>query len=169
MQDSEKLEIDVEEYYKCYGPMVFRRCMKLLQNEERALDAMQEVFVKLLANRDRLTGEFPSSLLFRIATNVCLNKLRQQRRTQVLNNEDVLENIACHDKIEKRFMINNLLDRIFKNEAVSTREIAVMFYIDRMTLQEVAQEVGLSVSGVRKRMRVLKNRVQNGRENYYGE
>lgn len=169
MQDSEKVEINVEEYYKCYGPMVFRRCMKLLQNEERALDAMQEVFVKLLANRKKLTGEYPSSLLFRIATNVCLNILRRQRRSQVLNNEDVLENLACNDKVEKRFIVNNLLDRIFKHEAVSTREIAVMFYIDRMTLQEVAQEVGLSVSGVRKRMRVLKNRVQNGRESYYGK
>ena len=35
-----------------------------------------------------------------------------------------------------------------------------MLYVDGMTLEEVAAEVGLSVSGVRKRLRVLKERVR---------
>jgi RNA polymerase sigma-70 factor (ECF subfamily) len=68
--------IDIEEYYKKYCPMVLRRCRWLLKDEDKALDAMQDVFVLLLRNRDRLKGNYPSSLLYRIATNVCLNIIR---------------------------------------------------------------------------------------------
>jgi DNA-binding NarL/FixJ family response regulator len=60
--------------------------------------------------------------------------------------------------------VNNLLDHIFKREKKSTREIAVMHFVDGMTLKEVADEVGLSVSGVRKRIRELRSRVQTGNE-----
>jgi RNA polymerase sigma-70 factor (ECF subfamily) len=37
--------------------------------------------------------------------------------------------------------------------------MAVMHLVDGLTLDEVAVEVGLSVSGVRKRLRVLKEHV----------
>ena len=38
--------------------------------------------------------------------------------------------------------------------------MAVMHYVDGMTLEEVAGHVGLSVSGVRKRLRQLKERTR---------
>ncbi len=36
--------------------------------------------------------------------------------------------------------------------------MAVLHYVDGMTLEEVASHVGMSVSGVRKRLRLLKQR-----------
>jgi RNA polymerase sigma-70 factor (ECF subfamily) len=60
------MEINIEEYYTRYGPMVMRRCRQLLRDEEKALDAMQEVFTKLMISKKRLRGIYPSSLLFRI-------------------------------------------------------------------------------------------------------
>ena len=44
----------------------------------------------------------------------------------------------------------------FTGTPLSTRTIAVLHYVDGWTLEEVAQEVSLSVSGVRKRLRVLR-------------
>ena len=55
--------------------------------------------------------------------------------------------------------ISEIRWRIFGRESASTLEIAVMHYVDRMTLDEVAREVGLSVSGVRKRLRALRARL----------
>jgi RNA polymerase sigma-70 factor (ECF subfamily) len=49
-----------------------------------------------------------------------------------------------------------VLDRVLGREPVSTATIAVLHLHDGMTLQEVADAVGLSVSGVRKRLRKLK-------------
>jgi RNA polymerase sigma-70 factor (ECF subfamily) len=164
--DNEQLGINVEEFYTRYGPMVLRRCRKLLRDEEKALDAMQEVFVKVLLNKKRLKNQYPSSLLFRIATNVCLNIIRGERSRPAAADEDILNNIAFYDESEELLIMGNLLDYIFKREKKSTREIAVMHFLDGMTLKEVADEVGLSVSGVRKRLRELRSRVLTG--NDYG-
>ena len=159
MQESESVDINVESYYIRYGPMVLRRCRKLLRNEEKAMDAMQDVFAKVLLNRSRLKHQYPSSLLFRIATNVCLNMIRTEKSHGEIYDDDILTNIAMFEENEKQMIIGNLLDRIFKREKQSTREIAVMHFVDGMTLKEVAEESGLSVSGVRKRLRELKGRV----------
>jgi len=152
------LAIDVEALYRKYGPMVLRRCRQLLQNEDKALDAMQDTFVKLLRHADRLTADAPSSLLYRIATNVCLNILRGDKRRPASSKEELLMDIASVDEHEERSLTRAFLDELFSREKESTRTIAVLHYVDRLTLEETAAEVGLSVSGVRKRLRALRKR-----------
>jgi len=155
------MSIDIEDYYRRYGPMVLRRCRRLLNDEDRALDAMQEVFVNLIRNRVKLTGSYPSSLLYRMATNVCLNMIRDEKRKQVTHDSDALDAIARYDDAEDRIGVADLLDRIFERDPASSREIAVLHYVDGMTLAEVAREVGLSVSGVRKRLKKLQASAQS--------
>jgi RNA polymerase sigma-70 factor (ECF subfamily) len=162
------MQIDIEEYYTRYGPMVLRRCRQLLRDEEKALDAMQEVFTKLMISQKRLKGIYPSSLLFRISTNVCLNMIRNQKSHRSIDSdyEDVLIQLASYDEGEDRLIVRDLLDRLFRKEKQSTREIATLHFVDGMTLQEVAEEVGLSISGVRKRIRELKARIKIKKEAY---
>ncbi len=66
--------LDVEELTQRYGPMVLRRCRQLLHDEDEAMDVCQDVFARLLERRERLQAQYPSSLLYRIATNLCLNR-----------------------------------------------------------------------------------------------
>jgi len=152
--------IDVEAYYTKYGPMVLRRCRTLLRDEHLAMDAMQDTFVKLIRSQERLTGDAPSSLLYRIATNVCLNKLRTRRRKPEDADDELVLRIASADDPESRAGARRFLDKVFARERASTRTIAVLHLLDGMTLQEVADAVGMSVSGVRKRLRGLKAQVQ---------
>ena len=154
------MEIDVAAYYKKYGPMVLRRCRFLLHDEDMAYDAMQEVFVKLLNNRHRLKDTYPSSLLYRIATNVCLNMIRSAGRKRTEGNPDLIETIAGAENVEEQTAVKDFLERLFRDEKPSTKEIAVMYYVDSMTYEEVAREIGLSVSGVRKRLRTLKSKAR---------
>ena len=51
------------------------------------------------------------------------------------------------------------LDALFRHEPEDTALIAVLHLHDRMTLQEVAAEVGMSVSGVRKRLHRLRTKL----------
>ncbi len=153
------MAIDLEGLYERYGPMVLRRCRSLLRDDEAALDAMQDVFVLLLRKEERLEVDAPASLLLRMATNVCLNRLRTNRRRPEDRDEERLHRIAADDRLESRSLAGALLDRIFGREPESTKTMAVMHLVDGMTLQEVADEVGLSVSGVRKRLRTLKANV----------
>jgi len=151
--------IDVAETYRRFGPMVMRRCRRLLGNEDEAVDAMQETFVRLLRSQDRLDGRAPSSLLYRMATNVCLNRLRSQRRRPEVIDGDLIGRIASMEDAESRIGARATLTRLFGGQQESTRTIAILHLLDGMTLQEVADEVGMSVSGVRKRLRVLRARL----------
>ena len=155
------MALDVESLYRKYGPMVLRRCRSLLLDEEQALDAMQETFVKLIRYRERLTDTAPSSMLYCIATNICLNMIRSSRRRPQSAGNEALERIASSEDVEARVLDRHLLDGIFEKERASTRTMAVMHYVDGMTLEEVARHTGLSVSGVRKRLRVLKERTRS--------
>lgn len=152
------MAIDVEALYRKYGGMVLRRCRQMLADEDKALDAMQDTFVQLVRHRERLTADAPSSLLYRIATNTCLNALRAEKRRAVTGKEELLLQIASSDDHERRSMARSALDALFRRERESTRTIAVLHYVDDLTLEETAAEVGLSVSGVRKRLRGLRAR-----------
>ena len=73
------MAIDVAAWYTQYGPMVIRRCRKILKDEEDALDAVHDVFVNVIRGKLRLHDRFPSSLLYTMATNVCFNRLRKKK------------------------------------------------------------------------------------------
>ena len=151
--------VDLKHWYTQYGPMVHRRCRGLLRDEEEAREAMQDVFVEVVRRGETLTVESPSSFLYRTATNVCLNRLRTRRRKPSDADSELVERIAVAPDAEDRSLTTVLLDRLFAREQVSTREMAVMHLVDGLTLEQVAAETGLSVSGVRKRLRVLKAHV----------
>ena len=152
------MAIDVEAYYRRYGPMVLRRCRFMLRDDDAALDAMQDVFVELLRREKDLVHAAPSSLLYTIATNVCLNRLRSSRRRPQTRDDEILLSIAGSDCPEARALSEHFLDRLFGSEPGSTRTMAVLHYVDGFTLEETAAHVGLSVSGVRKRLRQLRAR-----------
>jgi RNA polymerase sigma-70 factor (ECF subfamily) len=158
------LSIDVESFYRRYGPMVLRRCRKLLRGEAQAQDAMQDVFVSVLSHETSLDESAPAGLLLRIATNVCLNKLRTQRRRPEDADDALLLRIAATgNDSEGLMMARGMLARLFGGEgplAASSQTIAVMHLVDGMTLEEVAGETGMSVSGVRKRLRTLRARLE---------
>jgi len=160
------LALDIEGLYLQYGPMVLRRCRSILRNQAAAEDATQEVFVTALRFHARLHDEAPGALLLRIATNLSLNRLRGERRRPEDADGELALRIADADQAdasaESRTVARNLLSKLFRADdplAASTRTLAFMHLVDGMTLNEVARESGLSVSGVRKRLRTLRGRL----------
>ncbi|HNN93279.1 MAG TPA: sigma-70 family RNA polymerase sigma factor [Pseudomonadota bacterium] len=149
------MAVDVKDLYTRYGPLVLRRCRTLLRQEEEAVDAMQDVFVRVLVHQSRLDERGCSSLLYRIATNVCLNRLRSRRRRPEDPQGEVLYEIAKCSSDEGAVEARSLLDRLLSREPESSAVIAVLHLHDGLTLEQVAAEVGMSVSGVRKRLRRL--------------
>ena len=156
--------LDIEGLCERYGPMVLRRCRRLLRDEDEAMDVCQEVFVRLIERRDRLDARHPSSLLYRIATNLCLNRIRDRRRRATSGDDALLDQIASAEDGESAAGARLLLDRLFGRQPESSRTIAVLRYVDGLTLEQVAEVVGLSVSGVRHRLRLLRHVVERMEE-----
>ncbi len=162
------MPIDVDAAYRQYGAMVLRRCRRLLRDEARAVDAMHDVFVALLRARERLDGDAPASLLMRMATNLCLNLLRGERRRPEDPGDAALLVIAADGEPGGRSIARVALGELLGPELESTRVMAVMHHVDGLTHEEVGREVGLSAEAVRKRLSRLRNRVavltENDRE-----
>lgn len=151
--------LDLEAAYERYAPMAYRRCRALLRDDAAAMDAMQDTFVQLLRRRERLDERALASLVYRVATNVCLNQLRSRRRHPEDAAEALLLRIASMGDVEAQVGARATLRRLFGGEQTSTQAMAVMHLHDGMTLAEVAAETGLSISGVRKRLRTLRGRL----------
>jgi RNA polymerase sigma factor (sigma-70 family) len=154
------LSLDIESLYSRFGPLVHRRCRALLRDEQLASEAMHDTFMSVMRRQDGLVLQAPWSFLHRVATNVCLNQLRRmRRRPEDANDELVLRIAAAPDETERPFA-RLLLGQIFAREQPSTRTIAVLHLLDGFTLQQVADEVGMSVAGVRKRLAKLREHIQ---------
>lgn len=153
------MAIDPDALYRRYGPMVLRRCRRMLGEEALAVDAMQDVFVDLCRRRDRLDDRAPSALLYQMATRRCLNIMRGRRRRPEVPNADLMSRIADwgpDDGADAR----SVLARLFGAAPPSSRTIAMLHLVDGLTLEQTASAVGMSVSGVRKRLRRLRSELE---------
>ena len=154
--------MEFSKLYEVYAPMVYRRSMMLLLDESEAEDMMQNVFLRVFERWDSLDVSQPSSLLWNTTTRLCLNRIRDKKRRGLdTDTSELLLSIACADDDEGEKEAKGILAKLFSREPESSRTIAVLHFVDGMTLEETAREVGLSVSGVRKRLRGLQAKVKN--------
>jgi RNA polymerase sigma factor (sigma-70 family) len=119
---------------------------------------MQESFVQVLRHRDRLAADYPSSLMYRIATNTSLNMLRARKRRPSSPAGELILNVAGTDDPETRVVEKSLVDQMFAREKPDTKAIAEARWVEGASLEETASRSGLSVSGVRKRLATLRSR-----------
>ena len=126
------------------------------------MDVCQDVFVRVLQKKASLNAAYPSTLLYRMATNLCLNRIRDRGRAAQPTDDAVLNAIAVAEELHDRSLLGLLLDRVFDRHPESSRTIAVLHHVDGLTLDEVARVVGMSVSGVRRRLRMLKSQPGRG-------
>ncbi len=138
------------ELYRTYGPAVYRRCLKLLRDREAAKDATQEVFVKLV--RDIAKLEDPKIILpwiYRVATNHCLNALRNSRR----RGEEAMGELEVGDAGDAAaYPDRHLAGQILSRFDEGTRAVAVGVLVDGMGHEELAGALGVSRKTVERRL-----------------
>jgi RNA polymerase sigma-70 factor (ECF subfamily) len=136
----------VIQLYRELGPVVYRRCVRLLGDREAARDAAQEVFLRLLREPERLeegAGALP--WIYRVTMNHCLNLRRERgRRGEV----DALELCAGAESFPERRLAQQVLGRF---DAV-TQAVAVGVLVDGMEREEVAGVLGISRRTVHRKL-----------------
>lgn len=149
----------IGELYERFGPVIFRRCQKLLFDPESARDAAQEVFVRAMRHREKLVSDREClPWLYRVSTNYCLNVIREQRkvrRVPLTVLKDEAGAIALGETLETRIAarqkIEDLLDQLGEVDA----QILIFAHMDRMTQDEIAAATGLSRRTVGKRLKQI--------------
>ncbi len=141
------------ELYATYGPVVYRRCLKLLRDREAARDATQDVFVKLVRDIRRLEGpEDPLPWIYRVSTNHCLNLLRARRRHggEPVEVDDALAVAAPGGGTP--YPSSTLARAVLARFDAGTQAVAVGVLVDGMEHTEVAEVLGVSRKTVQRRL-----------------
>ena len=155
-------KLNFSELYQKYGPMVLRRCRFMLHDEDLALDAMQDVFIKIMENSCKIKNVC-SSLFYVTATRVCLNIIRENKLRSGPDFDLITEMMTDEfsEKEAEKIEARNVLDSIFSKRDEKDSLIATLHFVDGLTLEETAEQAGMSVSGVRKRISELKKYALN--------
>src|SRR5262245_35778282 len=136
-------EHGLDDAYRRWGGQIYRRCLKLLGEPTAAEDATQEVFVRLMRHVGRLTAEGGDlAWMYRVATNYCLNVLRDEAWLEV-REPAALPEVADADAVG-RFAARELSARLLRRFDQETRTIAVLSLVDGLGRDEVAEVMGLS-------------------------
>ncbi len=144
----------LRELYTQYGGTVYGRCQYLLGDRTKAEDAMQDVFAKALGHWHEFRNEAsPLTWLVRIATHHCLNVLRAERAPWHKRFER--ETRARGEGHGGRAAVRGSRGGAASCSAkldVETQQAAIHYFVDEMTLEEVAAAIGRSIPTVRKRL-----------------
>jgi RNA polymerase sigma-70 factor (ECF subfamily) len=148
------------ELYPRAAPVIYRRALALLGDEEQARDAVQDLFVKLHHELDTFRGDAALlTWIYRVTTNHCLNRLRA-RRIAARALRVVAEQAGCSTsevakQLERRDLLRYLLGRFDPRKV----QILVHLHYDGMTQSEIAQVVGISERAVRKTVARVSHRL----------
>jgi RNA polymerase sigma-70 factor (ECF subfamily) len=150
-------EAHFERLYGEYGFYVFRRCRHLLGNDTEAEDAMQEVFLKLLANLDRLDPERPLlPWINRVTTNHCLNRIRKAKYRQ---SDDSVSVDVLPDDTAAVFQLllerQHLVARLVASADGQTQEIVAGYFWDELSVETLARDLSVSVPTIRRRIKAF--------------
>jgi RNA polymerase sigma-70 factor, ECF subfamily len=142
--------------YRAHGPAIYERCRRLLKNDAAAEDATQEAFLKAHRHLDKAPdGPQAYAWLFRIATNVCLNQIRDSKvhdRSQVSLGESLGGQRDVQEALGDRILAQRLVMQVREK----LRLPAWLYYVDGLNQDEIAEVLDVSRGTVVSRLEAFR-------------
>ncbi|MGJ7922809.1 RNA polymerase sigma factor SigW [Neobacillus sp. LXY-4] len=158
-----------EEIVDIYKDKVYQLCYRMLGNKHESEDVAQEAFIRAYVNLASFNIKLKfSTWLYRIATNLCIDRLRKKKPDYYLDAEiagtegltmysqipaetvlpeDELESMEVHSQIQHE--ISKLPDKY--------RTVIILKYIEELSLNEISEILEMPLGTV-------KTRIHRGRE-----
>jgi len=151
--------------FQRYAHLLFGVCMKYLKNDERAKDAVMEVFEKVLTDMRRHDVEDFRPWIYTVTKNHCLMGLRKEK-VQLVKQEDYIrftqEIMETEDVMHLNGMSAIDLDKnlfaaieTLKNEQ---QQCVKLYFFEKKSYEEIQEQTGFTYNEV-------KSHLQNGKRN----
>jgi RNA polymerase sigma-70 factor (ECF subfamily) len=136
-----------ERLYHRHAPRVHSLARRLLGTLD-ADDAVQDVFLRAWSKLDTFRGDAAfATWLHRLATNVCLRRAEQGRRT-IADETDLDTLPARPSEPELRIDLTSALDRL----TPAVRQVVVLFDLEGYSHEEIGGLLGISVDSSKMRL-----------------
>ncbi|BCB02031.1 RNA polymerase sigma factor SigW [Bacillus sp. KH172YL63] len=157
------------ELVELYKDKVFQICYRMLGNRHEAEDIAQEAFIRAFVNIETFNQKRKfSTWLFRIATNLCIDRIRKKKPDYFLDAEvagteglTMYSQVAADVQLPEDEVENMELQETIQMEISKLpekyRSVIVLKYIEELPLQEISEILDLPLGTV-------KTRVHRGRE-----
>ncbi|WP_110926524.1 RNA polymerase sigma factor SigW [Bacillus massiliglaciei] len=157
------------EIVELYKDQVYQICYRMIGNRHEAEDLAQEAFVRAYVNIRSFNIQLKfSTWLYRIATNLCIDRIRKKKPDYYLDAEvkgtDGLnmysqipsENTLPEEEVESLELQETIQKEIMKLPE-KYRSVIVLKYMEELPLKEISDILNLPVGTV-------KTRIHRGRE-----
>lgn len=158
------------ELFRFYQNYLFKICFSYVQNEQSALDLMQEIFIKLYKNIAKYDEKYPfHPWLRRVAVNTCLNEKRKQHpqsvpllkddedlslADQLAAEEDTQQEVERHDMARIiRQHINCLPEK--------QRMVIILRYYEDLSYEEISELMNIPLGTVKTDLYRAKNALKD--------
>ena len=134
---------EIAELYKRHAPALHRRCASIVGNADEARDLVQETFARYLSSRSTFDRASPFTVLYRIATNAAIDRLRRRKTA----GEDELDAEAHVGNLgNEPGRIDSLHDLALLTRGLSEEEltVAVLHHLDGYTQEGIASSLDIS-------------------------
>lgn len=157
MEDRESWEAPVEQLYKDMYPALHIYAMRILEDPALAEEAIQDVFCIACAKREQfLASANPRSWIMCTLKYVMRNMLRTQAKLRTL-----LQSLDAEEGLPAGVQELASVDVLFSDIADSEDfRLLKRIALDRCTMLEMAQELGISVETCKKRVQRARKRLQ---------
>ena len=159
-----------------YGRNLYSFCLYATKDRETADDLYQQTFLTVMEKEDMCIDENPKAYLITVAMNIWKNRLRKILwRKKIVDvsfvEEEELVQIAVggmsvEEEVVKRQEEENVRREVL-NLPEKQRVVILMFYMESMSIEEIASALKIPAGTVKSRMSsaksVLKERLKNGK------
>lgn len=149
-----------EMVFKAYFPRLKAFCLKFTTDQEVAEDLIQEVFIKIWENRDRIKTETFHSYVFTMVRNACLNYIKHKKivnqafiENNLLVEEEGLYYADFFSDPHHQTIYNELKLEIDKVMASFPEQTKIVFELSRfkgLKNQEIAEKLKITPRTVEK-------------------
>lgn len=150
---------DVDAFEKLivmYEDKIYNLCHYLLKNNEDALDASQEVCLKIYKSISAFKGDSKfSTWVYRVTYNTCLDHIKKRKDElpydDVINPETTQSEGRIEDIVEKKELKQEIKNSI-KKLSNDFRTIIILRDIDGLSYQEISEILKIEVGTVKSRL-----------------
>lgn len=157
------------ELVELYKDKIYHLAYRMLNNRHEAEDVVQDTFLRVYKNLERYDeNQKFSTWIYRIGTNLCIDRLRKRKPTYSLDAEmndqegiDGYAMIPSEDRTpETEYMLSETQQMI--RQAIDTlpakyKTVMILRYLQDLSLQEISDVLDMPVT-------TIKTRVHRGRE-----
>lgn len=158
-----------EEIVEIYKDKVFQLCYRMLGNRHEAEDAAQETFIRSYLNLESFNLKLKfSTWLYRIATNLCIDRLRKKKPDYYLDAEiagteglnmysQLPADTIMPEKELESMEVKEQIEHEISKLPEKYRAVIILKYIEELSLNEISEILEMPLGTV-------KTRIHRGRE-----